>query len=503
MPAVDPVSLWRRTAPDPVGDDRQPDRVDIVVAGAGLAGLATALELCRQGRQVVVLDAGALGGRTTSRTTGKVSLLQGTTLNGIRRHAGDEVLRAYLDANAAGQRWLHRELNDVPGAWEPRSAYTYATTGAGDAALRAEAEAMQAAGRPPAVLGRGAIGLPFAVRSALLLTEQAQLHPVLAADALIQRIRHLGGAVVSDARVRGVDVAERRVQVTTSRGIVEAAHLILTTGMPVLDRGLFFARLTPRRQVVGAYRLPGDELPPEGMYLSADPEVRSLRGAQDEDGRPLLIVGGGDHVTGRADVGARLRSVDAWVRRQHPEAERVAWWAAQDYTMNSRVPAVGRLPGGRARVHVATGFAKWGMTNAAAAALTLAGDLSGATPDWAVRLRRRRTGARDIGETVAANGRVAGRLVAGWVAPGRTTTASSRGRVVRRGIRPVAESRIDGRTCRVSAVCTHLGGVVRWNDAESSWDCPLHGSRFTADGAVIEGPAVKDLPTLDHEETKT
>jgi len=503
MPAVDPVSLWRRTAPEPVGDARLPDGVDIVVAGAGLAGLATALELCRQGRQVAVLDAGALGGRTTSRTTGKVSLLQGTTLGKIRRHAGDDVLRAYLDANAAGQRWLHRELIDVPGAWEPRAAYTYATTAFGEAALRAEAEAMDVAGRSPAVLGAGSIGLPFPVRSALLLSGQAQLHPMLAAEALLRRIRHLGGVIVSHTRVLGIDISERRVRVDTSRGPVTAAHLVLATGMPMLDRGLFFARLTPHRQVVAAYRLRGDELPPEGMYLSADREARSLRGARDPDGYPVLIVGGGDHVTGRGDVGARLRGVDAWVLRHHPDAARVAWWAAQDYTMNSRVPAVGRLPGGRARVHVATGFAKWGMTNAAAAALTLAGDLSGTTPEWAMRLRRRRTGLRDVGETVVANGRVAGRLVTGWVVPRQPPADPSRGGIVRRGVRPVAESRIDGQICRVSAVCTHLGGIVRWNDAESSWDCPLHGSRFTAAGAVIEGPAVKDLPTRDHEETKT
>ena len=77
--------------------------------------------------------------------------------------------------------------------------------------------------------------------------------------------------------------------------------------------------------------------------------------------------------------------------------------------------------------------------------------------------------------------------------------AGGRRRGVGRGRagKPEAVSTVDGVTCRVSAVCTHLGGVVRWNDAEKSWGCPLHGSRFAADGTLLEGPAVTDLAGRD------
>jgi Rieske Fe-S protein len=51
----------------------------------------------------------------------------------------------------------------------------------------------------------------------------------------------------------------------------------------------------------------------------------------------------------------------------------------------------------------------------------------------------------------------------------------------------------DGTVYAVSAICSHLGCVVRWNDAESTWDCPCHGSRFARDGSVLQGPATKPL----------
>ncbi|RZL69136.1 MAG: glycosyltransferase [Rhodococcus sp. (in: high G+C Gram-positive bacteria)] len=152
----------------------------------------------------------------------------------------------------------------------------------------------------------------------------------------------------------------------------------------------------------------------------------------------------------------------------------------------------------RGRVFALTGFAKWGMTNAVAAALAVAGEIQGSPPSWHETLRERHHGIRDVLSTVEANATVGARMVSGWAAPGAGSASEpERAQVERDGVRPVAESTVDGVTCRLSAVCTHLGGIVRWNDAERSWDCPLHGSRFAADGTVIEGPATRDLDRVE------
>lgn len=508
MRTGDPASFWHLTGPLMTGGDSLPERSDIVVVGGGLAGLVTALLLARRGREVTLIEAAELGGRTTSRTTGKASLLQGAVASQVRRHAGDEVLAAYLDANAAGALWLSGELASSPEAWDPRTAYTYATTPQGERSVRQEAEAMAAGGRPVDLLEGSdatAIGLPpvEGVTAALRMPQQAQLHPVHAAAVLLERLRAAGGRVVDGCRVQGAKAAADCVELDTERGRIVADRAVIATGTPILDRSLLFGALKPHRQAVVAFRLPPGATPPEGMYLSVDPTSRSVRTATDTDGAPVLVVGGGDMVTGRGDrIGALRDGILEWTADRYPSAQPITWWAAQDYQMTTQIPFAGAVAGGRGRIFAMTGFAKWGMTNAPAAALAVDAELHGEELAWHERLRAHRPGLRDAAATAALNAETGALMLAGWVAPRAVNEppadvpARTRRHLGEHGMRPVAEARIDGRVCRVSAVCTHLGGIVRWNDAERSWDCPLHGSRFTADGRVIEGPATTDLPTL-------
>lgn len=492
------LSLWALTGPDLTSDDVLPTRSEVVVVGGGLAGLVAALLLCRRGHEVTLVEADVLGGRTTSRTTGKVSLLQGTVGTNVRRHAGDDGLAAYLDANAAGAAWLGAELRDVAGAWEERTAYTYATTEEGRDALREEAVSMAVGGRPVALQEGAAedIGLPFPVWAALHLPGQAQLHPVVAAAALGERVRAAGGRLVDHCRVRAVRATPTGVRVETERGRILAERVVLATGTAVLDRSLLFAQLSPHRQAVVAFRLPPGMRSPSGMYLSADPVSRSVRTARDRDGAPALVVGGGDIVTGRSGGTGRLRdAIIAWTGEHYPGAHPITWWAAQDYHRSTALPFAGPIAGGRGRIFAMTGFAKWGMTNAPTAALAVDAALHDEPDAVRERLRRGRGGLRDLAATAGLNLETGALLVGGWAAPASPAprTGSAVARVVRDGVRPVAESTVDGRTCRLSAVCTHLGGIVRWNEAEETWDCPLHGSRFAPDGAVIEGPATRPL----------
>ncbi|HJV97714.1 MAG TPA: FAD-dependent oxidoreductase, partial [Arthrobacter sp.] len=259
---------------------------DTVVAGAGLTGLVTALLLARSGQQVLVLEARYPGAVTTGNTTAKVSLLQGTVLSALARQYPAKQVRAYVEANQEGQAWLLRYLQEQGVPFQRRDAYTYAVTAQGSERLREELTAAATAGLDIDFVGEP--GLPFHVQGALRLADQAQTNPMDVLDALLADLRSRGGTVVGGVRLRDVS-GSGTLTVRTDRGNVTANHVVLATGIPVLDRGLYFAKLKPLRSYAAALSLPAGLTPPPGMYLSAEEPTHSLRDYE-VDGRRLLLV---------------------------------------------------------------------------------------------------------------------------------------------------------------------------------------------------------------------
>jgi nitrite reductase/ring-hydroxylating ferredoxin subunit len=316
--------------------------------------------------------------------------------------------------------------------------------------------------------------------------------------ALAADLERHGGEIFEHSRVRGVH-GDRPVRLRLADGEVRADRVVLATGTPVLDRGGFFARLAPSRTYALALEVPGPL--PQVMAIAADQPSRSLRTAEVTGGE-RLVVAGGSHPGGRAiSPKEHVAELTRWATTHFPGARVTHRWSAQDYRGVDELPSVGPLLPGSDRVLVATGFDKWGLAMGVAAALALSSTVLEGHMPWARAVRTWRPNAlTGLDRAVRLNAGVAARLVADRASPRVHSTAvvppEGQGRVELQGPRLVAVSTVDGVIRRVSATCTHLGGVVSWNDADLSWDCPLHGSRFAADGAVLEGPATCRLREL-------
>lgn len=491
-------SIWVTSTRGPRYPGLTRDRhFDVVVVGAGITGLTTALLLKRQGAKVAVLESDQVCSGVTGYTTAKVTALHGAIYSRLEENHGPNAARVYAAANSAGLGQVAGLVDElgIDCDFERQSAFTFTERRAGVSKIRAEVAAAQRAGLDARF--RKTTELPFPVAAAVELPNQAMFHPRKYCLALAAAIRGDSSAIFEETRA--VAVSQRGpITVKTERGRkVTADHAVIASHLPFLDRGLFFARTAPYRSYASAVRL--RRRPPQGMYLSIDNPTRSLRPIPGV-GRNILMVGGEGHKSGQeADTPARYEALRAWAAERFPGSVTTHQWSAHDFMPADDLPYVGRLWPGSSRIWAATGYQKWGMTNGTAAAMILADRIAGLDNPWAatfdsLRLDLPESAVKMTKENADVSARFVGDRLTTLRPPDASTLAPGEGGLVSLEGKKVAAYRDDsGALHAVSATCAHLGCLVSFNPAEVTWDCPCHGSRYDVDGKVISGPSVKPL----------
>ena len=492
------ASVWIETGPEqPALPELDHDvRADVAVLGGGIVGITTALLLAEAGAEVVLLEANQLARGVSGYTTAKVSSQHGLIYDTLRSNFGTDGARTYAQANEAALAWMAKriEQDEIDCDFRRQPSYAYVTSSSKRSQVEDEVEAAVEAGLPASLVET--TPLPYPVEAAVRFDDQAEFHVRKYLLALAERLPGDRCQVFENSHAVEVDEDEH-VVVKTPGGRVTADQVVVATHYPFLDRSLAFARVHPQRSYALACRIAG--LPPAGMFISGDSPTRSVRGIP-VAGDELLLVGGEGHKTGTGgDTEQRYQRLERFAR-EHWDVISVDYrWSSQDNTTLDGLPYVGPLTPRSKRVLMATGFAKWGMTNGTAAALMLADRLLGRDNPWAAlfdpnRLKPLASASTFVKENAQAGLRFVGDRL---TKPGLRSIDELRpgeGDIVQLDGEKVAGYRDEqGELTAVSTRCTHLGCQVNWNRAEKSWDCPCHGSRFAPDGDVLQGPAVHRL----------
>jgi glycine/D-amino acid oxidase-like deaminating enzyme/nitrite reductase/ring-hydroxylating ferredoxin subunit len=472
---------------------RQDLRTEICVIGAGIAGLSTAYLLARAGRRVVVLEDGAVGGGETGRTTAHLSNALDDRYYHLERLHGADAARLAGASHAAAIDRIETTVREerIDCGFERLDGYLFVPPGESDEILHTELDAARRAGVAGVELLQRVPNLSSDLGPCLRFPRQAQFHPLAYLSALVTALERMGNKVYGKTHVSGVE-AGPPARITTDGGhTVTADFVVCATNTPVIDWLVIHSKQAAYRTFAIGARLEGN-IPPALYWDTADPYhyVRQSNG--------VLIVGGEDHKTGQADDGdERLSRLESWTRERFRIGAVEYRWSGQVMEPVDGLGYIGRNPGDKGHVFVATGDSGHGMTHGTIAGILITDLILGRANEWEHLYDPGRKSVKASAEYAKENLNVA-RQYADYVTPGEVSSESEiqpgHGAIVRHGLKKVAVYRDEqGALHRASAVCPHLGCIVQWNSLEMSWDCPCHGSRFGSDGRVLNGPALNGL----------
>jgi glycine/D-amino acid oxidase-like deaminating enzyme/nitrite reductase/ring-hydroxylating ferredoxin subunit len=464
---------------------------DVCVVGGGIAGLTTALLLREGGRDVDLLEDGALASGETGRTTAHLASALDDRFSRLEKLHGEGGARLAYQSHAAAIDQIETLVrrHQIDCGFERLEGFLFTPPGDSSDILKDELEAARRLRvRGVRLLARAPLD-GFETGPSLCFPHQAQIHPVRYLRGLAHAFVRRGGRIFE--RTHAEEVAPDRVTTSTGR-TVRCRDVVVATNAPVVSRVSVPLRQYPYRTYAIAVRMPRESVRRALYWDTADP-YHYVRVEDD-----LLIVGGEDHKTGHPGGElplARYARLEAWTRERFPTAREVAYvWSGQVMEPADGLAFIGRHAD---HTYIATGDSGHGMTHGTIAGMLIRDLVEGRANPWAELYRPGRVTLRSIAE-VARENLTSIPPYLGWLTAGDPgEIPSGEGRVLRRGLKKVAcyQDPVRGPQC-FSAACPHLGAVLTWNAAEKTWDCPAHGSRFSPGGHVINGPANRDLKTL-------
>lgn len=432
---------------------------DVCIVGGGLTGLYTAYTLAKAGVDVVLLEANThFGHGTTGHSTGKLTAQHSIVYANLLEKLSVEEAQLYYQLN---QQAIDKARQLLPeNTVRQVDSLLYCQSKEGYAQLLKEWNAYKVLNIKSKITSD--TELPFPITKALCMSQQAQINPLEVSNFLAKEAQAMGARLYTNTRVQQLNIPQNNLH--TEKNIsVQYNKLVLCSHYPIeAFKGLHLFKLSNNRSYMVASKISKTM---QGQYLSVDFPSRSIRTATINN-EHYLVLGGANHIAGETVNTEPYYEAISNEIKEHFEQQPLYRWSAQDIETPDIVPYVGRITNSLPNVLIATGYRKWGISNSFVAGDILSSLITGArSEDGAIALyspSRTKFGAQFM-QMLKVGGFVAKEYIAGYM---KNVTAPT---------------------------CTHLGCKTKWNEADETWDCPCHGSRFNAKGEVLEGPAVQPL----------
>lgn len=455
-------------------------KTDVLVIGAGIAGVLTAYMLKQKGREVVVIDAAEIASGNTKNTTAKITSQHDLIYSKLIAEFGEEKARQYAKANELAIKKYKEIIEDkrIECDFEEKPAYIYSLNEID--VLKEEVEAAKNLGIDAEFVDEA--NLPFKINGAVKFNNQAQFNP-------LKFLKGISNELIIYENTRALEIKENLV--VTSGGNITANNIVVATHYPIMNApGYYFMKMHQERSYVLALENTSEI---DGMYIDLNKEGYSFRTYNN-----LLLLGGISHRTGENEEGGSYDELRKVAKKLYPKAKEKYYWSAQDCMTIDGIPYIGRYSSETPNIYVATGFNKWGMTSSMVSAMIISDMILEKENDFSEIFSPRRFDlslsinniANDLIETAK-----------NFIAQ-KVSIPSSEIEHIKNGHGGIIEyngekvgiyKNKEGKEFFVSTKCTHLGCQLSWNADELTWDCPCHGSRFDYKGRLIGSPATKDL----------
>ncbi|EDT70178.1 FAD-dependent oxidoreductase [Clostridium perfringens] len=455
-------------------------KTDVLVIGAGIAGILTAYMLKQKGRDVVLIDAAEIASGNTKNTTAKITSQHDLIYSKLISEFGEEKARQYAKANELAIKKYKEiiEYKRIECDFEEKPAYVYSLNEVD--VLKEEVEAAKNLGIDAEFVQEA--NLPFKINGAVKFNNQAQFNP-------LKFLKGISNELVIYENTRALEIKENLV--VTSGGNITANNIVVATHYPIMNApGYYFMKMHQERSYVLALENTSEI---DGMYIDLNKEGYSFRTYNN-----LLLLGGISHRTGENEDGGSYDELRKVAKKLYPKAKEKYYWSAQDCMTIDGIPYIGRYSSETPNIYVATGFNKWGMTSSMVSAMIISDMILEKENDFSEIFSPRRFDlslsinniANDLIETAK-----------NFIAQ-KVSIPSSEIEHIKNGHGGIIEyngekvgvyKNKEGKEFFVSTKCTHLGCQLSWNADELTWDCPCHGSRFDYKGRLIGSPATKDL----------